>query len=344
MLKDAGNYLVYLIFRLFIFLGGHLPMEPTFKVVRAIALIAYQFIPGYRRIAIRNLEIAFGDKLSPGERERICKEAFVNLVYSGAEMIFMDEINKNWQEHYTFEGAEPIDQHVRKKEPHFVFGGHFGGWMMLSMVGERYKKDNIHGATVMRHFPNKYIDKYVRDLAVSYNSRFLEIHKTGKQIEQLISEGAMVGFYMDQESRRHQGIQVDFFGLPAYSHVVPGYLAWKHHLPVYPFWYVRKKPGYFHIIYRKPIEMSYTGNKEYDIRVITQNITKEVERTISDHPEQWLWFHNRWKRTIGEDKQERKDRGSIKVDKDKYKTGAQVIEEMEEEIGEKKDERAATPT
>jgi hypothetical protein len=90
--------------------------------------------------------------------------------------------------------------------------------------------------------------------------------------------------------------------------------------------------------------MSYTGNKEHDIRVITQNMTKELERTISEYPEQWLWFHNRWKRTIGEDKKERKDRGKIKVDKSKYMTSAQLIDQMEKEIGEKKNEGTASNT
>lgn len=344
MLRKIGDYIVYRIFLFFMFLGKVAPMEPFFAAAKPLAKIGLFFIPGYKKIALRNLEIAFGDKLTPADRERICQEALYHLVMSGIEFLFAKRIAVNWQKHFTFEGDEIIDRHVKNKEAHFVFGGHLGGWTMLEMLTRRWQPDGFKGATVMRKYPNPYIDKFLHDLAQSYGSEFLATSNTGKRLEQLIKQGAMVGFMMDQESRRGQGIQVDFFGLPAFSHVVPAYLAWKHHLPVYPFWYIRERPGHFHVIYRKPIEMSYTGNKEHDIRVITQNMTKELERTISEYPEQWLWFHNRWKRTIGEDKKERKDRGKIKVDKSKYMTSAQLIEQMEKEIGEKKNEGTASNT
>jgi len=327
------NYSVYLVFRLFMALGMVLPMGPTFAFLRVMAHAAWHFLGPLRKLALRNLEIAFGKEKSPAERKRIAREALVNLFYSAGEFLFMSRLAKNWKEHFTFEGDDVIEDNIIHKRPFFCFGGHLGGWTNLMMMTERFKRHSIRGAAVMRPQRNPYIDRYLRELPLKYKngSMFISPRGTGKVIEKFIMEGGVVGFYMDQESRRKQGIQVDFFGLPAYSHVVPGYLAWKHRLPMYPSWFIRKKPGHNHLVFRKPLEFVYTGDKEADIREVTQRIVKECEDTIRQYPEQWLWFHNRWKRTLGED-QPKKDRKK-KIKSGQYLTSSQLLKMMDEEIG-----------
>ena len=85
--------------------------------------------------------------------------------------------------------------------------------------------------------------------------------------------------------------------------------------------------------------MEYTGDKEKDIREVTRRIVKEVENTIRQYPEQWLWFHNRWKRTLGEDKPKKSRKA--RIDSGQYLTSAQLLKQMDEEIGEKKDDTGA---
>jgi len=335
MIIKALNYLEYLFARGFFALGKILPMEPTFRFYRGVGIIAYYLFRGRRKIAMRNLEIAFGREKSLEERKRICKMAFINASYAVGEFMFFDRICTNWRKHFTFEGDEMIDECIRKKQGFFVFGGHLGGWMMIAMVPQRF---GVQGGVVIRPQRNPYIDRFLRNLVAKYNGIMINTRGTGKLIEKMILDGKLVGFYMDQESRRKQGIQVDFFGLPAWSHVVPGYLAWKHRIPMFPFWIIRKKPGYFHAIFRNPIEFTYSGDKEKDVREVTQRIVKEVECAIREYPEQWFWVHNRWRRTLGEVKKEKKWRRKL-IEKGEYITSAQVLKLMDEEIGERKDER-----
>jgi len=337
MLK-AINYLVYLLARGYFALGKVLPMRPTFGFFWLMGNLIYFLLRGRRKIALRNLEIAFGKEKSEKERRRICRQAFINAAYTAGELMFMDRICKNWKEHFSFEGDEMIDECIQKKQAFFVFGGHMGGWMMIAMVPQRF---GIGGGVVIRPQRNPYLDRFLRNLVAKYGGVMINTRGTGKLIEKMIMEGKLVGFYMDQEARRKQGIQVDFFGLPAWSHVVPGYLAWKHRIPMFPFWIIRKKPGYFHAIFRKPIEFTYSGDKEKDVREVTQRIVKEVERTIREHPEQWFWVHNRWRRTLGEVRKESRWRRRM-IEKGEYLTSAQVLKMMDEEIGERKDEQTGS--
>ena len=42
------------------------------------------------------------------------------------------------------------------------------------------------------------------------------------------------------------------------------------------------------------IRYTPTGNKENDIKNVTQMYTTALEKLITEQPEQWMWVHRRW--------------------------------------------------
>jgi KDO2-lipid IV(A) lauroyltransferase len=44
----------------------------------------------------------------------------------------------------------------------------------------------------------------------------------------------------------------------------------------------------------EPICYKPTGDKEGDIRAVTQLYTTEIEKSVARYPEQWMWAHRRW--------------------------------------------------
>ncbi|MGC1241017.1 MAG: hypothetical protein WA874_05485, partial [Chryseosolibacter sp.] len=43
------------------------------------------------------------------------------------------------------------------------------------------------------------------------------------------------------------------------------------------------------------IPMTITGDEDHDIRFNTQILTNFIEEKIREHPDQWVWMHERWK-------------------------------------------------
>jgi KDO2-lipid IV(A) lauroyltransferase len=243
-----------------------------------------------------NLEQALGETTTPEERERIAWQSFESSIFiTFAELLHMDQIYARWQEHFRFEGAEIVDRFVERGQGFFVFGGHFGGWTSMASVTLRFPRCPGFNM-VARPQRNPYIQQLLEYLAGKFGGNIITTRGTGALIEERIKQGHLVGLYMDQESRRDQGIFVKFFGREASSHVVPGYLAWKNNIPLIPYWIVRERPGYFNVIFREPLQYELTDDVDENNRRVTQAIAAEVERTIREHPEQWLWAHNRWRR------------------------------------------------
>jgi KDO2-lipid IV(A) lauroyltransferase len=308
-MEKALNYISYLITRAFMSLFAALPMSLGFAFMRALAKVGFYLIPGRRRVALENLKLAFGDEKTEEERVRIAKESLVNAAYSPMELIHCDRIMREWKERFTFEGDELIDERVQNKKGFFVFGGHLGAWMLIPIFPVRFLPGDALGNVVIRPQRNPYFDSYLRNLVKKWRGNMINTRGTGDIIEDLAKKGEMVGFYMDQEARREQGVFVDFFSHPACSHVVPAYLAWKHNIPMFPYWMVREAPGYVKAVFTKPIEIPDTGNKDEDIKVATQNMVRAVEDAIRLYPEQWFWVHRRWRRQEdGSDKKDKKKR------------------------------------
>ena len=44
------------------------------------------------------------------------------------------------------------------------------------------------------------------------------------------------------------------------------------------------------------IEYTVTGDLKEDVCALTTQINAVIETAIREHPEQWFWLHNRWKR------------------------------------------------
>jgi KDO2-lipid IV(A) lauroyltransferase len=48
--------------------------------------------------------------------------------------------------------------------------------------------------------------------------------------------------------------------------------------------------------FQPPIPPTGDSRKEDDIAQLTALLTRRIEEHIRQHPEQWVWFHQRWRR------------------------------------------------
>ncbi len=289
------NFTVYAFLRGMLFLVELIPLRLMFWEARWAARLAYRLAKRRRALMLYNLELAFGDELTPEERERIARESLESLFLSMVELVNLNKIYRHWRDHFTLEGDEIIDRMIEEGRGFIVFGGHFGMWTSMAPVVMRFP--DLPGFNIVaRPLRNPYMQNLIEYLAVKYHGKIVTTRGKGKVIAERANNGELIGFYMDQEARRKQGIFVNFFGVDALTFVAPGHLAWKHDIPLIPYWLYRTKPGHAHVVFREPLDYELTDDPAENDRRVTQAIADEVERTVRERPEQWLWAHNRWRR------------------------------------------------
>mgnify|MGYP000892431135 CR=1 FL=1 len=121
-------------------------------------------------------------------------------------------------------------------------------------------------------------------------------YQTGvREMFRMMKEGWIIGLLADQDTNRHDGIVLDFFGQQTNCVPGPAAMARSAGIGVIPGCITRKKDGTHKIILHAPVEVPNTKDKRNDVRTAEQAVNRILEQHIREHPEEWFWLHDRWK-------------------------------------------------
>ena len=90
---------------------------------------------------------------------------------------------------------------------------------------------------------------------------------------------------------------VEFFGRLASTPQGAAALARLKDTPIMPTFITENADGTHTLIVHPLVWVDKTGNREEDIFVTTQKLTKIIEQHVRKYPHEWFWLHNRWKYT-----------------------------------------------
>jgi KDO2-lipid IV(A) lauroyltransferase len=180
-----------------------------------------------------------------------------------------------------------------------ILTAHFGNWELLAY---------LHGllghpvTLVHRAMHNPLFDRAIGGIRGRAGTRAIQKKSAAKEAIRTLRQKRILVIPSDQNQTRSFGVFVDFFGKPACTTPGATRLAMLTGAPVFPVFLVREGEGPRHRIEVLPeVEMVSTGDREADVVTNTQRCSAVVESMIRRYPEQWIWFHKRWKtRPIGE--------------------------------------------
>jgi len=149
--------------------------------------------------------------------------------------------------------------------------------------------------SLMRSFENPKIG----DLIINHRAGSTHtVHEKSKGIRPLLkalNANQIATVLIDQHASGNEGVECIFFGHPAKVHMTPALLHLKTGVPILPEITVRNGDDFtFTLVTGDLISYTPTGNKEEDIRRLTQMCITSIEALIRRYPEQWLWAPRHW--------------------------------------------------
>ena len=108
-----------------------------------------------------------------------------------------------------------------------------------------------------------------------------------------LARGEHLGMLVDQHFSR--GVDVTFFGRRCKANPTIARLARQFDCPVVGVRVIRLPDRKFRIAAEGPLTLPRDAEGRIDVPATSQLITTVIERWIREHPEQWLWFHRRWR-------------------------------------------------
>jgi KDO2-lipid IV(A) lauroyltransferase len=223
----------------------------------------------------------------------IAKGVYRHFAIVVAEFFDMPYINKeNIHKWVDVEGLENFQEGNAKGKGLLSIVAHFGNWELMTIAGPIFLKPMY---IVYRPLDNKVIDNVVEYVRTMQGNALISKGGSGKRIMELLKENCLIGILSDQNVATREGVFVDFFGRPACTGVGLAVMAMRSGAPILPAFMARQKSGKYKFILKPTIDAVCTDDYEADLVVNTQRFTKVVEEIVREYPEQWFWFHQRWK-------------------------------------------------
>ncbi|OQX84966.1 hypothetical protein B6D60_08535, partial [candidate division KSB1 bacterium 4484_87] len=116
-----------------------------------------------------------------------------------------------------------------------------------------------------------------------------------RAIIRVLRQNEIIGILIDQDTRKVDGVFVDFLGYSAYTPVGPIVLAMKTGAAIVPMAVHLKKNGRHFIEIIPALDLKFTGDPETDRIENTKLCNDALSRFILKRPTQWVWMHERWK-------------------------------------------------
>jgi len=148
---------------------------------------------------------------------------------------------------------------------------------------------------VARRLDNPHVDDYLERLRSKTGQVMLDKRHDYNKILECLEANEMLGMLADQDAG-HRGLFVDFLGRPASTFKSIAVLSLKYSAPIVVFGATRvAEPMYYQLYLEDIIDPEDYKNERDGVFAITQRYSDAVARLARRHPEQYFWFHRRWK-------------------------------------------------
>ncbi len=249
----------------------------TYKIIYSLL---FHVLKIRQKTLLINLRCAFPDKN---------KEWYQNIMqqcYKFFTKEFLDFISfpKNYSStNVKFKNLEVLTEAHDMKKGIILVGSHYGSFDKLFYALSK-KEYNLTGVAYRQN--NSGADIFFKQIRENFMED--QLYKGGdiKQLKNSLVKNNILILLSDQDAKK-KGTIAKFFGIESSTHSGAAILSKRNKSPII-YASITQKNNIYEVEF---VRIDTSGS----INDIVQQYTSEIERTIINNPEQYFWFHKRWK-------------------------------------------------
>lgn len=283
-LKFSVRWLPY---RIALFLGG------------LLGACFYAWVPREREKARQNLGLAFPDMSGP-EKSVLTRRIFISIGRNALEFMKMNSYTTEQIISLVegVEGREHMENAHNQGQGVICLTAHLGNWEILPIFTNQ---QGWPSAVVAQRLYDTRLDEMLNRFREERGVVVIKRGNITRGIIRCLRSNMLLGVLNDQDT------DVDarwapFFGRPAKTPVGILRLARKTGARIVPVFIARQASGRNRIYLEPAIVLPKTGDEENDLLEGARLCNQQIEKYVRRFPEQWVWFHSRWKSRPGNEK------------------------------------------
>jgi KDO2-lipid IV(A) lauroyltransferase len=286
------NRFEFLLFRMVRGLVGILSPAASARVGAFVGSIFYRVSRRRRAIIDFNLGLAFPE-MTAARRQDLAREVsghFGRVAFDAVRLqrLTPDELRAE----VTVEGLDNLQRAIDSGRGFFLLSAHLGSWEAAALMGGLLIPGGM--AVIHRPLDNPLLDAELERLRATFGNSALGKSNISREVLQAIKEGGVIGILIDQRPRGVD-FEVPFFGHPAKTHPVLARFVRKTGAAVVPLFGYWDGPARYTVSFGEPVDPAALGADELEDGPLTERFMEITEAAIRRRPEQWLWYHDRWR-------------------------------------------------
>ena len=245
-------------------------------------------------VVMTNLDLAFGETKTKEEKLEIAKKCYYNFAkYLGINFILNQNTTKQKiLEQVVFKNEHFLLDAIKSGRPIIVTTAHFGQWEIFGLaVAAHFGPSSVLG----RRLDSSIMDKILRANRSQFDVELIDKDGGAKDILKALKARRIVGILVDQNTAPKDGIKVQFFGKDVLHTPAASVLAQKTNALIINAFIYQKGKNLNEICFEQPIDIT-TFDKEDAVQKATQTQCSAYEEMVRARPEEYFWFHQRFKR------------------------------------------------
>ena len=247
-----------------------------------IASILFNYIPKRKNTALKNLKIAFPDKSDEWINTTL-KKCYSFFTYNFLQFLAFP-FDPNSIE-IEVVGKKYLNNAINENSGTVLVSAHFGSWEIL---GYWFGINNYPLVGIAQKQKNKGANLFFEEKRQLSGTKQVYRRSSMDSLYEILNANKILGLVSDQDARG-KGVFVDFFNKPASTHKGAALFHLNTNASLIFGICVQKD------IEKYRVEFIPINSKKKSTEDITQLYTTIIEQSIKKYPEQYFWFHNRWK-------------------------------------------------
>lgn len=283
-------------FKLFLLLEKFLMILPK-KIRKSffimLSTLAYYLSAKYRKIAYKNLDFIFGNKIGDKQKDEIVKYSFKNLLLNFLHLMEIRAMSKDdLAKKVTIRNIEAVKKVHEQNRAIIYVTSHYSAWELGGTAIGAFAEPI---AAVYRKMKNQAYQEWVLETRSKFGNSSLEKSNVIKPLIKLIKNGGASGILIDTAINSREGTEVEFFGKKIRQTSTPAYLARKYNAAIIPVIMRTEDEEHYDLIFFDEIHVEKTDDEQKDIQKATQLQAEWLEKIITQNPKFWFWVHRRFK-------------------------------------------------
>jgi KDO2-lipid IV(A) lauroyltransferase len=242
------------------------------------------------QVALNNLEVAFGDQFSPGERRKIARESFQHFARTMVDLLWSPRLTQqNLSQYIDLENFEETVRDTGPERSLMIACYHYSNFEWLSLACGFL---DLKGTIISQEFKNSSLDPIFKRLREQSGHQLVPRERGIMRLYKVLRRKGRTAMLVDLTVPPGQSaVAINCFGLET---SVTSAHAWLHErtgVPIVPAHTEPLPGGCYRLVFHPRI--ANTAGMTH--QQIAQACWNSFEPYVRKNPAPWLWMYKYWR-------------------------------------------------